>query len=211
MTQDSTDAARARALQDRWIEGRVDEVRTAYEGGDQSKLLDLVFLCATYQAVIPDWAVDALLGIRDELNEGRLRDLNEAFAWNHSDIRTRAAGHRREQLEQAILAALMRHRISRSGSRMNPKLPRGNELPDIKPDAAAKAGAGGNFRAADGLQEIADHFGFRRRDVEAVLKKHSDALRDIPKGGGGVGRSVMNATMPPLVARRRGRAMLRDD
>lgn len=208
MTQDSTDAARARALQDRWIEGRVDEVRTAYEGGDHSKLLDLVLLCATYQAVIPDWGVDALLALRDQLDEGRLRNLNEAFAWKHSDIRARAAKRRREKREQEILGALMRHRIARISSPLNPCT---DDPPDIDPVKAQREALGGNFIANEGLQEIADRYGFRRRDVEAVYKTHRDALQAIPKGGGGIGRAGMTGVMPPLVERRRGRPLLRDD
>jgi len=208
MTQDPTEAARTRKLQDRWIADRIDEVRTAYEAGDRSKLLDLVFLCATYQAVIPDWAVDALLEVRDQLGAGRLRNLNEAFAWKHSDLRARAAKHRRQQLEQDILAALMRHRVARFGSRLNRSV---DDPPDIDPVDAQQRGIGGNFTASDGLQQIAREYGFQRRDVEAVYKKHRDALLAIPKGGGAVVRGAMAATMPPLVTRRKGRPLLRDD
>jgi len=208
MTLDATEATRIRQRQDRWITDRVEEVRTAYEGGDQSKLLDLVFLCATYQVVIPDWGVDALLAVRDQLDEGRLRNLNDAFAWKHSDIRARAAKRRRDEHEQEILAALMRHRIARIGSRLNPGT---DDPPDIDPVEAQREGLGGNFIANEGLQEIADRYAFRRRDVEAVYKKHRDLLRAIQKGGGGVGRAGMTGVMPALVERRRGRPLLRDD
>jgi hypothetical protein len=211
MTQDQAESARTKALQDRWIEARIEEARTGFDSGDRSKLLDVVFLCANYQAVIPDWAVDALLELREQLTRGKLRDWNDAFAWQHSSVSGRAAEFRRKQMAPTILAALMRHRISWIGSSLNPKLKSGEEAPDIDPAKALQADSGGNFVAIEGLQAIADECGVSRRDVEAVLKEYGDDVRAIPKGGGGSVHGVMHAQMPPLVARRRGRPLLRDE
>lgn len=55
------------------------EARKQFEAGRRYVLMEVVFLCATTQAVIPEWAVDSLLDISKRLSEGRTKDLNEAF------------------------------------------------------------------------------------------------------------------------------------
>lgn len=55
------------------------EAKRQYEAGRRGVLMEVVFVCACIQAVIPDWAVDALLLVKRGLGDGSLNDYNEAF------------------------------------------------------------------------------------------------------------------------------------
>lgn len=59
----------------------IDDVRIAFDSGDRSALLFVVFLCARFQAVIPEWATDALLKAEAELEAGKVEDPNVVFGW----------------------------------------------------------------------------------------------------------------------------------
>jgi hypothetical protein len=57
----------------------LEDSRIAFESGDKSELMMCVFRCAAFQAVIPEWAADALIALREDIEDGRIADFNEAF------------------------------------------------------------------------------------------------------------------------------------
>lgn len=59
-----------------WV---TEEAKRQFEAGRKYVLMEVVFICASMQFVLPDWAVDALLDIHDRLNNGEYGDFTEAF------------------------------------------------------------------------------------------------------------------------------------
>lgn len=57
-------------LEDALILKMFAEAEEAFQNGDRKELLNVIFLCAKYQAVIPDWAADELLAIRKARGTG---------------------------------------------------------------------------------------------------------------------------------------------
>ena len=53
----------------------------AFAAGDRNALFGVVTLCARYQAVIPEWAADALLRAEQDLESGALSDFYVACGW----------------------------------------------------------------------------------------------------------------------------------
>ena len=91
---------------DEQILNLLEESRTAFEGGDKSALLMCVFRCAAFQAVIPEWAADALIALRENMENGRVADFNEAFKTNKptEKVNTRVARARMEKVKPDVLA-----------------------------------------------------------------------------------------------------------
>lgn len=158
--------------------------RIAFEGGDRSELMKCIFRCARFQAVIPDWAADALLAIQEDLEGGRLSDPNAAFGKPSEKASTRAARERKRNAKSPVLAELWRLRWG--GSSLN--------------DAEIFAQALENLRAS-GLN-------VNHRDIKEIYAEHGAFLKDVPRNDPNMGRGFMDATYPK--ARRRGRKILRD-
>jgi hypothetical protein len=161
--------------------------REAFESGDRSALLDVVFLCARFQAVFPDWATDALLDIEQKLESGDLKDLNEAFGWKPEDRRRRRKIHRQNQREKDILTLLLKHRLE-----------------------GGLEGEGGSLNAEVAFDPIAEELDISRRDVEAVYKRNRQFIKtELPRGNpGDTIHGFARLVLP--VPRRRGRPILRD-
>jgi hypothetical protein len=162
------------------ILGYLEEGRKTYESGDRSALLGIARLCASLQAVIPDWATDALLDIMQKLESGDLNDLNEAFGWKASHKATRRKRHRQTEKGSDILERLQEFRLN-----------------------------GGTLNADEGLQSIADELGTSRRDVEEVYKRKGQFIKKLPRGNPD-GHIYCFPRMKVPVPRRRGRPILRD-
>lgn len=71
----------------------LDERRVAYEGGNRLALWDAISWCGWFQAVLPEWVVDAISTITNGIDSGHIRDFNEAFGIKPTDPRTRAKEH----------------------------------------------------------------------------------------------------------------------
>ncbi len=157
--------------------------RIAFEGGNRSELLKCIFRCARYQAVIPEWAADALLAIQDDLDDGRLTDPNAAFGKPSEKTSTRAANARKRIAKSPVLEELWRLRWS--GSSLN--------------DAEMFT------QAAENLQ----HRGVNanHRDIKEIYSEHGAFLKNVPRDST-INRGFMDATYPK--ARRWGRKILRD-
>lgn len=176
-------------LEDALILTMLVEAEESYRDGDRKQLLNVIYLCAKYQAVIPDWAADEFLSIKQALRRGEFVGPNEAFGWTTTDVKranTRRRVARLATIEAGVVAALMHHRVA------------GGDL-----------SAGGDEVAGRGLDEVAKSLGVARSDVIAIYKKHRDAIRGISKGDSSQGHAVaiMEWPTPP---RRHGRGILRD-
>lgn len=137
----------------------IDDDRIAFDSGDPQALLRVVFLCARFQAVIPEWATDALLNAEAELEAGKVEDPNMVFGWPKIRKGQREKGARQKELAPKVLGYLQNHRL-----------------------------AGGGLNADVDFQMIADELEISRRDVEDIYKQHGQFVKDLPRGNpeGGV-------------------------
>lgn len=161
----------------------LDIERQRFESGDRSALLDALALCANFQAVIPEWASDALLEALENATIGKAKDFNEVFGWRGGkrEQKERAKLWRQQELAQKVIGHMLNHRLS-----------------------------GGGLNADIDPQLIADELNISRRDVEDIYKHQGQFIKSLPKGNpdGGVYGFGMGKTPIP---RRRGRPILRDD
>ena len=88
----------------------LEQSRVAFEAGKKSELMMCVFRCAAFQAVIPDWAADALIALRENLENGRVKDFNEAFGTPLQKVNTRAALARITGLKSLVVGELLQLR-----------------------------------------------------------------------------------------------------
>ena len=88
----------------------LEEWRLAYEAGNKYELLICVFRCAAFQAVIPEWAADALIALREGIENGRVADFNDAFGKPLEKVNTRAARARIKRATPLVLGELLRLR-----------------------------------------------------------------------------------------------------
>ncbi|MCO5411120.1 hypothetical protein [Ralstonia mojiangensis] len=163
----------------------LDLGRQHFEAGDPGALMGVLFLCARFQAVIPEWAADALLDIEDRLNAGGLTDFNEAFGWGGANKATRRATARQAHVRVEVLGELQAARLA--GASLGPD--------DIFDVVRGKL-------AARGVQ-------VSRRDIEAIYKEHGQFVKTLPREPephdvyGQVHLSIPRA-------RRKGRSILSD-
>jgi hypothetical protein len=163
----------------------LEESHQAFEAGDKSALMMCVFRCAAFQAVIPEWATDALIALRENLENGRISDFNAAFGIPTEKTNTRAAKARIKKMVPLVLAEILQLRT-----------------------------AGLTFSATDISPQVVENlskrgFNINERDVQTIYKNDGQFLKAIPRGldpKGGHGFAIL--TMPR--ARRRGRNILRD-
>lgn len=135
----------------------LDLGRQHFEAGNPSALMGVVFLCARVQAVIPEWAADALLAIEDSLATGELTDFNEAFGWTGESKATRKRLTRQARVRVAVLGELQAARLA--GASLSP-----DDIFDMVM----------NSLEARGIQ-------VGRRDIEAIYKKHGQFVKDLPR------------------------------
>lgn len=163
----------------------LEESRQAFEGGDKSQLMTCVFRCARFQAVIPEWAADALLAIQEGIECGRIANFNEAFGKPREKVNTRAARARKEKVRPEVLAVL-------SGLRAD-----GSSLNDAEMFEKAL-----EILRGRGLN-------VNHRDIQEIYKTHGDFLQQMPRGPDPQRvYGMSDVTLPK--PRRRGRNILRD-
>lgn len=163
----------------------LDESRLAFEGGDKSALMLCVFRCAAFQAVIPEWAADALIVLRENLENGRVADFNDAFGKPREKVNTRAARARINGLKSFVLSELLQLRTQ--GLSFND-----DEMFTAVVEKLRARGVNVNHR-----------------DVQTIYKSDGGFLKTIPRGPdpkGGHGFGAVTFSRP----RRRGRSILQD-
>lgn len=88
----------------------LEMAREHFEKGERSALIEIVHLCARFQAVIPDWAADALLHAQRGLILGEFTDFNEAYGWDGESQSVRKRSARRAQIEKEVVNEMFRLR-----------------------------------------------------------------------------------------------------
>jgi hypothetical protein len=159
----------------------LDECHQCHLNGDKTALLSVLMTCGIYQAVIPDWAVDELIRLDENIMNGSVTDLNEFFGFiaeHKPEIKKR---RKIEENSHNVYKALMEHRFS-----------------------------GGNFSAADGLSAVAESTKVPLRIVTEIYKKNKGNLQKLPKNKPEGAIAIINAFYDDLSIRRRGRPTLKD-
>lgn len=166
----------------------LEESRKAFEAGNKSELMMCVFRCAAFQAVIPEWAADALIALRENMENGRVADFNKAFESNKPTLKanTRAARARIEGGRSDVLAEILQLRTK-----------------------------GSSFNDDEMFSQVVTNLRQRRininhRDVQTIYKSDDAAfLKKIPRGpdpNGNHGFALQTLPRP----RRHGRNILWD-
>jgi hypothetical protein len=171
---------------DREILRLLDESRLAFEKGDKSALMKCVFRCARFQAVIPEWAADALLVIQDDMEIGSITDFNSAFGRPLEKANTRAARARKEKSKHEVLTVLMRLRAE------------GCSLNDSEMFSQAQ----------ERLQDLG--LKVNHRDIQDIYKSDGDFIRTIPRKPPPLQGNYAIANLNFKKPRRRGRNILKD-
>jgi len=160
------------------IMSELGECRERFVQGDRAALFQTLAICALNQAVIPEWAADAILQGDDDLKTGAKQDFNELFGWRPTDKRVRRMSSRLRSIAPDVLLALMKHRAE-----------------------------GGNLNQDEAFSAVASEVGVSWRDVKAIYKANKDKLTTIGQGnpsGGSFG--TLKLTIP--IPRRYGRSIL---
>ena len=164
----------------------LDESRRAFEDGDKSALMTCVFRCAAFQAVIPEWAANALITLKANLENGPVKDFNDAFGVPKKRVNARAAKTRKDKARSDVLAEMLQLRTK--GSSLNDAEMFGQVVENLR-------GKGVNVN---------------HRDVQEIYKSDVPFLKSIPR------KPAPNDTygfvkFQRQPARRYGRNILRDE
>lgn len=171
---------------DREILALLEESRLALEKGDKSALMRCVFRCARFQAVIPEWAVDALLEIQEKMESGHFVDFNDAFGKPSEKVNTRAAKKRIKTFRQEVLIVLTRLRTL--GLSLN------------------------IVTMCDEAYEILQSHSMpvTLRDIKAIYASHGAFIKDIPRKRGPLQGRYAVGNIVLKYGRRKGRNTLKD-
>lgn len=162
----------------------LESARKGFEQGDKSQLMWCIYRCARFQAVIPEWAADALLKIHDDMESGHISDFNDAFGKPREQTNTRMARLRKKKLKPIVLAVLAKLRLE--GDSLNTAL--------IGDDAAKI------------IRNMGHSCG--SRDVIEIYRLHGAFIKDLPRDNPKRGFGIIDADFPR--PRRRGRNILQD-
>ena len=149
-----------------------------FKAGNRMALFEALQLCAQFQAVIPDWAADAILEGGTEISSGKQKDFNELFGYAMPNQRTRKREARIEYNTSKVLGMLMKHRCD-----------------------------GGSMNVDEAFGEISVSTGIPRRDIEEIYRRSGQWVKDISQGNPeGSVRGFLNGKVP--MPRRHGRPIL---
>ena len=152
----------------------------AFLNGERAALFYVLPICAQYQAIIPDWAADEILKINRLLEEGELKDFNDAFSWDGEHQATRKKAARLKKHTKQVLGLLQKHRLE-----------------------------GDSLNSDDILQTVADEVGVSRRDVAEIYKTSGHFIKSLPRGNPDKGVFCIGHSELPF-HRRKGRNILKD-
>ncbi len=193
-----------RKREDGWILSKLSTLENEFRAGNDAALLELLFQCAYYQAVIPDWAADALLSIKARLRSGDLLSLDKEFSWkSESHARLLQKNDRLEKFMPHVLAAALNWRCGTVDAEFKAKHVGGFGTEGLD-TIAAMANKSAIDLIDQGVKKIS------RRGVKTILDNHGKEIKKIPQGGGGSGHGVAHLQMPNLIERRMGRKTLHD-
>lgn len=145
---------------------------TAYKDGNASALFEALALCARFQAVIPEWAADAILVGEEAILRGDCKDFNALFGQPSTNARERKRKAMISDNTGLISGQLMDYRCK-----------------------------GGTFNAEDAFDYVAQNTGLPRRIIEEVYRRNP-ALKDIPQGNPEGANYAIGNFKPPMPRRR---------
>lgn len=95
------------------------EAKRQFEAGRRYVLMEVLFICANRQFIVPEWAADALSDTHERILDGRYGDLNEAFGKPPLSKAGRKAKSRRLSIAGRVIQKLgeLRRRESFNFSR----------------------------------------------------------------------------------------------
>lgn len=158
--------------------------KQGFEAGDRTALFFVICICARYQAVIPDWAADALLQMERDLERGAVADFNEAFGRIGE---RKNARQRRARLAGALTPVLQELQAQRFAD--------GSIGPDMFDRVVEKL-----------VEQGVD---VNRRDIEDIYKEHGQFVKDLPRRPDSNAQfAQLHSNIPQ--PRRYGRSTLRD-
>lgn len=179
----------SKEIEEKWggneaILNYLDIGKRLFETGDRSALFGVLCTCARYQAVIPDWAADALLAMEQDLEVGKLTDFNEGFGpiGERKDARQRRA--RLGRARGPVLQELQRLRLADGSIDA--------EMFDQVLETLVERGVEVN-----------------RRDVVDIYKEHGQFVKELPRKPDPNTRHAQAHIVIPE-NRRYGRAILKD-
>jgi hypothetical protein len=194
-----------REREDYWILSKLTALENEFRTGNDAALLELLFQCAYYQAVIPDWAADALLAIKARLRSGELLSLDKEFNWKpEAHAKTLQMSDKLEKFMPHVLVAALHWRCGTAEDDQYNKEDDGAFDTAGLDSIAEMANKSATDLINSGVKKIS------RRGVKAILDNHGKEIKKIPQGGGGSGRGVAHLQMPNLIERRTGRKSLHD-
>ncbi len=159
---------------------KLEFARVTFTEGNKGALFYAIYVCAQFQAVIPDWAADEIFKIDNSLIDGNIKDYNEAFGWETENQATRKKVARLKKLTPNVLSKLSSLR---------------NE--------------GVTLQADDIMDRAARDLNISRRDVEDIYKQSGQFIKDMPQGNPDNNNYVQSYIVIPF-HRRSGRPILRD-
>lgn len=168
----------------------LDEKRHAFEQGEKFSLYEVLLWCGIFQAVIPEWAVDALIAIKEDVDHGRILDA-EAFGNALGPPGRPVARARRTTLRERNSDILMM-------------------LGRLRTEGYALDNSG--FDAAK--ERLLEEHGLNlsRKDIEDVYKAAGkDWLKKIPQGHtpqSGLG--IIGGSIPYSELKMKGRSLLKN-
>lgn len=152
-----------------------------FASGSRLALFETIEICARFQAVIPEWASDAILEGWKALESGECESFDDFFlgAGNHlKNSRARKKEALIKKNATDVIGLLTKHRCD-----------------------------GGTFNAEDAFQTVADETGVPRRIVGEIYKRHGVGVKKIPQGNpDGVNYVIAFGELP--MPRRKGRSIL---
>jgi hypothetical protein len=169
----------ANPLGDEVILRHLEKCQNRYSEGKHEALFNSLVLCAKFQAVVPEWAADAIIEGARALKSGECKDFNELFGGDKlASQRERKREARIRENTSKVLGMLMKYRCE-----------------------------GGGLNAEDAFGGISDDTGLPRRDVEEIYRRFGKWVKEIPQGNpGGVNYGFGHCEIH--WARRRGRPIL---
>lgn len=169
----------------------IEKAHVDFLAGNKGALFYVIYLCAQFQAVIPDWAADEIFKIDNSLIDGTLKDYNEAFGkTEHQATRKRIA--RLKNLTPQVLSTLSRLR---------------NEDRQIGVKEGIKPGA--SLNANDVMATVADELKVSRSDVEDIYKQSGKFVKDMLRGNP-ENNNYVQSHAGISFHRRSGRSILKD-
>jgi hypothetical protein len=194
-----------RKQEDDWILSKLTALESEFRAGDDAALLELLFQCAYYQAVIPEWAADALLSIQARLRSGELLSLDKEFGGKpRPHAKKRQMSDRLEKFTPHVLAAALHWRCHSVEDEQYIDEDYGGFTSQGLDAIADLANKSASELINGGLKDIS------RRSVKEILDSHGYEIKNIPQGGGGSEHGVAHMRMPNLIDRRIGRKTLHD-